>query len=125
MAASSSATSSSVVDLGTAAELDTATSAFFDDGSAHFSLPAAEQAKSVLTGDDELQKLCNKYGIPKEYMPVLTGDMAACAVKWGKPSRAAVRKPVLEDGTSAAAIVKLLERAGSGERGARGRRRAA
>ncbi|CAN6342729.1 unnamed protein product [Urochloa humidicola] len=68
---SSTASSSSVVELITAAELDTATSAMFfhDDGAraADFSWPEAEKTMSKLTSQGALRALCDRYHIPADY----------------------------------------------------------
>ncbi|CAN6360808.1 unnamed protein product [Urochloa humidicola] len=80
---SSTASSSSVVELITAAELDTATSAMFfhDDGAraADFSWPEAEKTMSKLTSQGALRALCDRYHIPADYTPLAAADgWAAC-----------------------------------------------
>ncbi|KAL6653150.1 hypothetical protein ACP70R_012075 [Stipagrostis hirtigluma subsp. patula] len=71
---------SEVQDLGVAADLDTATSRLFfsdhDAAGAKLSWPAAEAFKSTLTARD-LHALCAKYGVPKEYTPLLAGAAPA------------------------------------------------
>ncbi|KAL6653151.1 hypothetical protein ACP70R_012076 [Stipagrostis hirtigluma subsp. patula] len=65
--------SGSVVELGSsAADLDTATSAFFfrDGDAVDLSFPAAEEIKSTLTSQDHLRRLCTKYGVPSVYTAV-------------------------------------------------------
>jgi hypothetical protein len=74
MAASSSISSDDVVDLGSADNLDEATSKiFFSDGDAtgaDLSWPAAAEITSTLTSQSMLDTVCETHGVPKEYGPI-------------------------------------------------------
>ncbi|TVU07215.1 hypothetical protein EJB05_47260, partial [Eragrostis curvula] len=85
-ASSSAAASSSIVELDEAADLlDTATSAYFDDGdsaasggSAAFLWPVAEKITSTLTGNGQLRSLCTLMKVPKEYKTFFAHSKPAC-----------------------------------------------
>ncbi|KAJ1270346.1 hypothetical protein BS78_06G047100 [Paspalum vaginatum] len=80
--AAPSTSSGEVVDLGTAADLDDATSrVFFADGhvsDADMSWPAAEQMRSTLTSEAALRRLCEQHRVPKEYTPRCAGSSGPC-----------------------------------------------
>jgi hypothetical protein len=83
MAASSSISSDDVVDLGSADNLDEATSKiFFSDGDAtgaDLSWPAAAEITSTLTSQSMLDTLCETHGVPKEYRPICANHFGWCA----------------------------------------------
>ncbi|KAL6641421.1 hypothetical protein ACP70R_019602 [Stipagrostis hirtigluma subsp. patula] len=96
------ASSESLVVLGSAADLDTATSAVFfhegEVGGADFSWPEAEKIKSTLTNQLLLQGLCDKYNIPADNAPVVAGGCAACRTPAECPNAMCVYGGALEAG---------------------------
>ncbi|TVU31822.1 hypothetical protein EJB05_23523, partial [Eragrostis curvula] len=91
------AASSAVKFLGTAEELDTATSLCFKGGGADL-WTAAEKTRSTLTSEVDLRRKCANYNLPAEYTVLCANDWPPCRAPEEGSNTVCIYESMLEAG---------------------------